>query len=83
MTIADILMFFCLLLKHGGDVNAGDNTLQTALHWSAVRGSVPVADLLLQNGARLEATDVNGYRVISYLVTSILSFSSFGNMRCE
>lgn len=51
-------------MKHGGDVNAADNVQQTALHWSAVRGAITVADVLLQNGARVEATDVNGYRVI-------------------
>lgn len=36
---------------------------QTALHWAAVRGCVEVAELLLQNGARVEAADFNGYRV--------------------
>ncbi|KAH9625762.1 hypothetical protein KSS87_017599 [Heliosperma pusillum] len=49
---------------HGGDVNAEDNGMQTALHWAAVRGSTAVADLLLQNGARVEAADVNGYRAV-------------------
>ena len=53
-----------LLVKHGGDVNATDNILQTALHWAAVRGAIAVADVLLQNGARVEAADFNGYRVI-------------------
>ena len=51
------------LLKHGGDVNATDNNKQAALHWAAVRGSIAVADVLLQNGARVEVADVNGYRV--------------------
>ena len=54
-----------LLLKHGGDVHATDNAKQTALHWAAVRGSIAAADVLLQSGARVEATDVNGYRVIA------------------
>lgn len=62
-----------MLLKHGGDVNAADHTQQTALHWSAVRGSTAVADILLQNGARVEAADANGYRVI----VSFCYFSSF------
>ena len=44
-------------------MNAIDNNKQTALHWAAVRGSTAVADVLLQNGARVEATDVSGYRV--------------------
>ena len=64
-------------------MNAADHTQQTALHWSAVRGSFTAADILLQNGARLEAADVNGYRVISFLVTSIIYFSSLGRMLCE
>lgn len=50
--------------KRGGEVNATDNTGQTALHWAAVRGSIAAADVLLQNGARVEAADINGYRVI-------------------
>lgn len=44
-------------------MQAVDGVMQTALHWAAVRGSVAAADVLLQNGARVEATDVNGYRV--------------------
>ena len=83
--VKELLSFYCflVLLKHGGDVNAVDNSQQTALHWSAVRGAVSVADILLQNGARVEAADINGYRVIGFLVTSILSFSSIGNMLYE
>ncbi|KAJ7544585.1 hypothetical protein O6H91_09G084000 [Diphasiastrum complanatum] len=45
------------------DVNAVDQTGQTALHWSAVRGSIQVAELLLQNGANLEIADSHGYRI--------------------
>ena len=51
---------------HGGDVHVVDNVRQTVLHWAAVRGSVAAADVLLQNGARVEAADVNGYRVNVY-----------------
>ncbi|KAK6156547.1 hypothetical protein DH2020_010795 [Rehmannia glutinosa] len=47
---------------HGGDINARDHTGQTALHWSAVRGAVQVAELLLQEGARVSAADFNGYQ---------------------
>lgn len=65
-----------MLLKHGGNVNAADNLQQTALHWAAVRGSIAVADVLLQNGARVEATDVNGYRVnFTYFLIDIISLS--------
>ena len=41
-----------------------DSMQQTALHWAAVRGGIAVADVLLQNGARVEAADLNGYRVV-------------------
>ena len=51
-------------MKHGADVNAKDNMQQTALHWAAVRGSTLAADVLVENGARVEAADVNGYRVV-------------------
>lgn len=52
-------------MQHGADVNVADFTGQTALHWTAVRGSIQVAELLLQNGARLEHADFHGYRVCS------------------
>lgn len=44
-------------------MNAADFTGQTALHWTAVRGSIQVAELLLQAGARIECADSHGYRV--------------------
>lgn len=50
-------------MQHGADVNASDFTGQSALHWTAVRGSIQVAELLLQAGARLESADSHGYRV--------------------
>ncbi|CAM8974191.1 unnamed protein product [Rhodiola kirilowii] len=37
---------------------------QTALHWTAVRGSISVADFLLQNAARVEVADANGFRAM-------------------
>ncbi|WRX16448.1 hypothetical protein QQP08_008935 [Theobroma cacao] len=49
------------IIEHGGNVNAIDNNKQTALQWAAVRGSIAVADVLLLNGARVEATDIHGY----------------------
>nr|GEY38313.1 probable protein S-acyltransferase 23 [Tanacetum cinerariifolium] len=63
------------VIQHGGDVHAVDNVRQTALHWAA---SVAAADVLLQNGARVEAVDVNGYRAVhvaaQYGQTSFLNF---------
>lgn len=58
-----VLNYVLYFWKRGGQVNAKDNSGQTALHWAAVRGSIAAADVLLQNGARVEAADVNGYRV--------------------
>lgn len=44
-------------------MNAKDHAGQTALHWSAVRGAIQVAELLLQEGARVNAGDMYGYQV--------------------
>ncbi|KAE8688148.1 Protein S-acyltransferase 24 [Hibiscus syriacus] len=46
-----------------GDVNAADHNGQTALHWSAVRGAIQVAEVLLQEGAAVDAADNNGYQI--------------------
>ncbi|OMP11657.1 hypothetical protein COLO4_03740 [Corchorus olitorius] len=51
------------IIEHGGDIHAVDHTGQTALHWSAVRGAIQVAELLLQEGARIDAADIYGYQV--------------------
>lgn len=58
-------------------MNAIDNNKQTALHWAAVRGSIAVADVLLQNGARVEAADINGYRVTVFPFYLVLSDESY------
>lgn len=57
------IMYWCCVWQHGGDINATDHTGQTALHWSAVRGAIQAAELLLQEGARVNAADMNGYQV--------------------
>jgi hypothetical protein len=54
---------YIYIVQHGADVNAADVTAQTALHWTGVRGSIQVAELLLQQGASLECADTHGYRV--------------------
>lgn len=59
MVVAKVLV----CLQHGADVNARDHTGQTALHWTAVRGSIQVAEQLLQHGADVELADNHGYRV--------------------
>jgi hypothetical protein len=65
------MMMMCLLSgQHGADVNAIDHTGQTALHWSAVRGHIQVAELLLKEGAKVDAADLYGYQVcvLTYLL---------------
>jgi hypothetical protein len=69
------------LSQHGGDVNAEDLAQQTALHWAAVRGATSVTDVLLESGARLEAADVNGYRVCNRFV--FLNLSSPFRILCS
>ncbi|KAL1531301.1 protein S-acyltransferase [Salvia divinorum] len=53
--------------------NARDRTGQTALHWSAVKGAIQVAELLLQEGARVGLADLNGYQILNYLNISFPS----------
>ena len=42
-------------------MNATDGESQTAMHWACVRGSLPTAECLLRNGARLDILDSRGY----------------------
>jgi len=53
-------------------VSAADHTGQTALHWSAVRGAIQVAELLLQEGARVDAADMYGYQVALFFLYTAL-----------
>jgi len=55
--------FVLIYGQHGADINAVDHTGQTALHWSAVRGHIQVAELLLKEGAKVDAADLYGYQV--------------------
>lgn len=48
-----------------------DHTGQTALHWTAVRGAIQVAELLLQEGAGVNAADMYGYQVSAIFVVQI------------
>jgi truncated hemoglobin YjbI len=50
-----------LLVAAGADVNAAEGSKRcTALHMAARRGNVPVAEALLDSGARLDARDSHG-----------------------
>ncbi len=61
------------LLRQGGDVNASQGDGMTALHWSATKGDVETARMLLYAGANLKATT----RLGAY--TPLLMASRVGN----
>jgi uncharacterized protein len=44
------------LLKDGADVNSAQGDGMTALHWAAMKGDVPLAEMLLYAGANVKAT---------------------------
>jgi ankyrin repeat protein len=51
-----------LLLKMGVDVNSPDRIVfWTPLHSAAVHGNKEISELLISNGAKLDAKDKNGY----------------------
>lgn len=53
------------LLKQGADVNAAQGDGMTALHWAAMSGNAPLADVLLYAGAATEATTrLGGYTAL-------------------
>ena len=43
------------LVKQGADVNAAQGDGMTALHWAAEEGSLELAEVLIQAGARVDA----------------------------
>jgi ankyrin repeat protein len=49
-----------LCLKHGADINAANSLGFTALHAAASRGWESVIQLLVDNGARMDAQDIAG-----------------------
>lgn len=50
-----------LLIKAGADVNAKDGgTDYTVLHYASAMGNTAAAELLIQNGAKIDAKDIRG-----------------------
>jgi ankyrin repeat protein len=44
------------MLRDGADVNSAEGDGMTALHWAAMKGDVPLAEMLLYAGANVKAT---------------------------
>lgn len=55
-----------MLIASGCNVQLGDSTNRTPLHWAAATGSQDVASLLLQAGARLTIKDDSGCTPLHY-----------------
>ena len=49
-----------LLISKGADVNATDVNTSTPLHFAAISGDIEVVQLLLANGANVNARTVRG-----------------------
>ncbi len=62
---ADVLEATRICLDAGNDVNAANAVGDTALHGAAYRGSVDVARLLVDRGAKLDAADSRGLTPLS------------------
>ena len=64
-----------LLVQVGNEVNAVNNAGETALHGVAYGGVKPVAEFLIQSGARLDVKDVRGWTPLA--VAHGLSYTDF------
>lgn len=54
------------LAQGGCDVNQRGSEGETALHWAADKGHLPVLRLLLSQGADINATDADGLSPLHY-----------------
>ena len=50
-----------IFLELGGDINEGNQAGDTPLHGAALRGSVPIIEFLVENGADVTATNWRGW----------------------
>ncbi|KAH9055793.1 ankyrin repeat-containing domain protein [Lactarius deliciosus] len=62
------------LLRHGAQVNAGQENLRTPLHLAALVGDPEVARILLEHGADVDIRDYNGQVPLHLVSTSERDF---------
>ena len=72
---AEVLAAVRICIARGADVNAVNDRGETALHGAAFRGVNAVVDLLVERGARLDATTVEGWTPLA--LANGLSYSDF------
>ena len=71
----EVLAAVRMCIARGADVNAVNDRGETALHGAAFRGVNAVVDLLVERGARLDATTVEGWTPLA--LANGLSYSDF------
>ena len=64
-----------MCVELGNDVNAANDLGETALHGAAFRGVQPVAQYLVDQGAKLDAKDMRGWTPLA--IANGLSYSDF------
>ena len=75
---ADIVQ---LLIQHGADVTARDNTRSTSLHLASSKGSGKTAELLLKHVANFDAQDERHSTPLHLAVSSRLDLKLEGQCR--
>lgn len=58
-----------ILLNHGAEVNVVDVNLTTPLHIAATHGNIPIATLLLERDARVNAPDNVSFTDNDFIIT--------------
>ncbi len=71
----EVLAAVRMCIARGADVNAVNDRGESALHGAAFRGVNAVVDLLVERGARLDATTVEGWTPLA--LANGLSYSDF------
>lgn len=57
-----------ILIKYGGDINIRSSDGRTALMWTAFRNNVAMAEYLLDNGARIDTEDNEGWNALDLAI---------------